>query len=296
MSNSFSIPTPKNFNFRHAVGGHGWYDLPPFHYDETAGRLDYVYFSPVSERAEPVSVTNGSGALEIKLASKRTNENEAASIVRHVLRLDEDLADFYSTVGGHEHFTWVEEINAGRLLRSGTVFEDLVKTMCTTNCSWSLTKIMTANLVDKLGEQGYGGRKAFPSAKAIASVSEVFFRTEIKAGYRSPYFLELADAVASGKLDPEGWLRSDLPTPELRKEIKKVKGIGDYAADNLLKLLGRYDGLALDSWLRASFYKKHNREKPCPDKKIEKHYRKFGKWKGLAIWCDMTRHWFETGR
>ena len=69
---------------------------------------------------------------------------------------------------------------------------------------------------------------------------------------------------------------------------------GDYAADNMLKLLGRYDGLALDSWLRAQFYKKHNRGRKCPDKKIEKHYAKYGDWKGLAIWCDMTEDWFAA--
>jgi hypothetical protein len=79
----------------------------------------------------------------------------------------------------------------------------------------------------------------------------------------------------------------------LKKVIKSVKGFGDYAAENLLKLLGRYDGLALDSWLRSQFYKKHNREKVCADKKIERHYKRFGEWKGLAIWCDMTERWFD---
>ena len=48
---------------------------------------------------------------------------------------------------------------------------------------------------------------------------------------------------------------------------------------------------ALDSWLRSQFYKNHNKEKACPDKKIERHYNKFGKWRGLAIWCDMTEKW-----
>jgi len=77
----------------------------------------------------------------------------------------------------------------------------------------------------------------------------------------------------------------------LKKQIKSVKGIGDYAAENMLKLLGRYDGLALDSWLRAQFYKKHNAGRKCSDKKIDKQYSKFGDWKGLAIWCDMTAEW-----
>src|SRR5262249_11158505 len=146
---------------------------------------------------------------------------------------------------------------AGRLMRSPTVFEDLVKTMCTTNCSWALTKKMLVNMVDLLGEPSADGRKAFPTAAAMAAQSEKFYRDEIRAGYRSPYFIELAASVASGKLDPENWLHSDLPTSELKKELKKVKGVGDYAADNLLKLLGRYDGgLALDSWIRSKFYQK----------------------------------------
>jgi N-glycosylase/DNA lyase len=148
---------------------------------------------------------------------------------------------------------------------------------------------MVGNLVEKLGENG----TVFPTVLAMASVDEKFYRDEIRAGYRSPYFGELAKAVAEGKVDPESWLVSNLPTPELKKQIKGVKGIGDYAAENLLKLLGRYDGLALDSWLRAQFYKKHNRGKACPDKKIIKHYSKYSEWQGLAIWCDMTKDWFD---
>jgi 3-methyladenine DNA glycosylase/8-oxoguanine DNA glycosylase len=216
--------------------------------------------------------------------------------VRHILRLDDDMAEFYDAARREDRLHWAADIGAGRLLRSPTVFEDAVKTMCTTNCSWALTRKMVENLVEKLGISATGGTKAWPTPAAMASVDEAFYREEIRAGYRSPYFVEFAEAVASGEIDPESWLHSDLPTSELRKEIKSVKGFGDYAADNLLKLLGRYDGLALDSWLRAKFYEKHASGKKCPDKRIAKHYAKFGKWQGLAIWCDMTEYWHVEGR
>ncbi len=137
------------------------------------------------------------------------------------------------------------------------------------------------------------GSKAFPTPEAMAAKGEVFYRNEIKAGYRSPYFVEIAEAVAEGKIDPERWLEPERPTDELKKEIKSIKGVGDYAAEHMLKLLGRYDGLALDSWIRGEFYKKHNKEKPCADSRIHKHYKKFGRWKGLVVWCDMTERWFE---
>ena len=294
MSNQFDIPTPKNFSFIHTVTGHGWSALLPFEYDGTTGTLDYVFRGPHSGKPVSVSIREEGKIIRLESASKKkADREEILQAVGHILRFDDDLDDFYVTVGKEETLAWAERLNAGRLLRSNTVFEDLVKTMCTTNCSWALTKNMTANLVGKLGEAAADGKLAFPTPETLASVSEDFFRSEIRAGYRSPYFVELAETVAGGKLDPEAWLVSELPTAELKKEIKKVKGIGDYAAENLLKLLGRYDGLALDSWLRAGFYKKHNREKVCPDKKIEKHYGKFGKWKGLAMWCDMTRERFD---
>jgi 3-methyladenine DNA glycosylase/8-oxoguanine DNA glycosylase len=73
--------------------------------------------------------------------------------------------------------------------------------------------------------------------------------------------------------------------------MKRVKGVGDYAAENLLKLLGRYDGLALDSYLRMRFSKIHNNGEGCLDKQIYRHYERFGTWRGLALWCDMTRDW-----
>jgi N-glycosylase/DNA lyase len=234
------------------------------------------------------------GKLRIDLANAKLKPDKIIRDVRHILRLDDDLSGLYDAVKHHERLAWLAERRAGRLLRSPTVWEDLVKTICTTNCSWALTKIMVNNLVTKLG-QGVGTQaaslRAFPTAREMVAQDEHVYRQEIKAGYRAPYFIELAEKVASGELDPESWLHSDLPTPELKKEMKKVKGVGDYAAENLLKLVGRYDGLALDSWLRSQFYKNHNNGRTCKDIKIERHYKKYGEWRGLVIWCDMTEKW-----
>ena len=291
MGRSIFLDTPPGFSFRHTVYSHGWSELLPFRLDADNWRLTYVF----ATKSKPVSaaITATDSRLKIDVTGGRFDEKKLVREVRHILRLDEPLEEFYLLTNLDERLRWVGPSNAGRLLRSPTVFEDLVKTLCTTNCSWSLTKSMVTKLVEKLGRPAVGDGYAFPTAGALASVDERFYRDEIKAGYRSPYFVELANAVASGTLDPESWLTTDMPTDELKKEIKSLKGFGDYAADNLLKLLGRYDGLALDSWLRSQFYKKHNRDRTCADKKIERHYKKFGSWRGLAIWCDMTERWFD---
>lgn len=296
MPKKLFLDAPENFSFRRTIRSHGWCELLPFEIDETNWRLNYV-FTDVS-LTEPVAgeISEADGKIKIEIAGGKTNRKAEGKIlrdVRRILRLDEDLREFYEFTRTERRLAWIHKMNAGRLLRSPTVFEDLVKTICTTNCSWALTKKMTANLVEKLGEATTDGRRAFPTAEQMASVSAAFYRDEVRAGYRSGYFAELAEKVASGRINPESWLASDLPTRELKREMKRIKGVGDYAAENLLKLVGRYDGLALDSWLRSQFYKKHNGERLCADKEIEKHYEKFGDWRGLAIWCDMTERWFD---
>src|SRR5260370_40219991 len=104
---------------------------------------------------------------------------------------------------------------------------------------------MVTALVNELGCESDDGRKAFPTAAAMARRPEKFFRDKIRAGYRSSYLKALAQRVASGALDVKGWLASDLPTKDLMNEIKSLKGAGHYAAENHLKLIAGYDSLDL---------------------------------------------------
>jgi N-glycosylase/DNA lyase len=293
MSKIFFIETPKSFSFKYTIYSHGWSGLLPFRLNGENQNLSCVFTDENHKNPVSAIINESDGKLQVEVFDERFDEDKIRRDVRHCLRLDDDLSEFYRTVKKEKRTAWIAKVNAGRLLRSPTVYEDLVKTLCTTNCSWSLTVKMVTNLVEKLGEPGANGVRAFPSAETMASVSDDFYRNEIRAGYRSPYFVELAEAVANGKLNPETWLNSELPTKELKKEMKKVKGVGDYAAENLLKLVGSYEGLALDSWVRAQFYKKHNAGTVCEDVEIMRFYERFGVWRGLALWCDMTEKWFD---
>jgi N-glycosylase/DNA lyase len=292
-----SVPTPTNFNFRRTVMSHGWCALPPFEFDKTKWTLTRVIDLGNSK---PVTITvsaskRGVVAETSRPIGKRASE-QIVRDVRHMFRLDDDMGKFYDAVSGEPEFAWIASEGAGRLLRAPTVFEDLVKMICTTNCSWALTEKMVSGLVDELGRESDGGRKSFPTAEAMAGVSEKFYRDRVRAGYRSPYLKELAQRVASGELDVENWLQVNLPHDQFMKELKRVKGVGNYAAENLLKLLGRYDGLALDSWTRAQFAKTRNNGRAASDKKIARFYSRFNSWRGLVLWCDMTRHWLDPER
>ena len=286
------IPTPKNFSFRRTVLSHGWYNLLPFALDTGKWELSRVIDLGTKQ---PVTIFLTGRKNHVRVRGSRPLTKSDAAIVlrdaRHILRLDDDLRDFYLATSNDPEFSWIGDQGAGRLLRSPTVFEDLVKMISTTNCSWALTLKMVTGLVENLGRASDDDRKSFPTAQAMASMPLKFFVDEVRAGYRAPYFKELAERVASGELNVEAWLSSDLPTSELLKQIKGVKGVGNYAAENLLKLLGRYDGLALDSWTRARFFEIRNKGRKANDKKIARYYARFNEWRGLALWCDVTRDW-----
>jgi len=290
-----TIPTPLDFNFRRTVMSHGWCALLPFEFDKTtwtlARVLDIGEAAPVTVKISPARQAL---ALELSRGLKKKAVASVIRDVRHMFRLDDDMREFYRSISGEDDFAWIANEGAGRLLRSPTVFEDLVKMICTTNCSWALTEKMVAGLVNELGSESDDGRKSFPAAEAMARRPLRFFRDKIRSGYRAPYLKELAERVAQGSLDVESWLTSDLRVAELLKEMKSVKGVGNYAAENLLKLIGLYDGLALDSWTRAQFARVRNRGRAVNDKKISRFYARFNAWRGLVLWCDMTRHWLDT--
>jgi N-glycosylase/DNA lyase len=289
-----SIPVPHNFSFKRTALSHGWYGLLPFEFEQESWRLVRVIELGTDKPVTAV-ITSGKKALVINVR-RRVGKRAAAKVVqdvRHMLRLDEDLTEFYSAVAADKEFAWIEQQGAGRLLRSPTVFEDLVKAITTTNCSWALTVKMVTGLVQNLGRESIDGRRSFPTPQAMAQAPLSFYSEVMRAGYRAPYFKELAERVACGELDVEGWLASELPTPALKREMKRVKGVGDYAAETLLRLIGRYDGLALDSWVRAKFARVHGRGRLVTDEKISRYYSRFKQWRGLALWCDMTRDWLE---
>lgn len=290
-----SLQTPARFSFWRTVYSHGWCSLPPFKVDKerkTFSRLlecedGTLVHCDMHERNSGIAV-KATSARPLSVWKKQEVRRQLSSC----FRFDEDISDFYTEARRHKAFRWVPRIGAGRLLRAPTVFEDVVKMICTTNCSWALTEIMVDNLTKKLGRK-FGEAWSFPEPEVIAGVSERFMRKEIRSGYRSPYLLELAERVASGKLDLESWRSSTLPTPELFKQVRSVKGMGDYAAGNVMKLLGRYDYLGLDSWVRGQFAKIHRNGRRVSDRTIERQYAPFGRWQGLFLWLDMTKDWYD---
>ena len=283
-------------DFVRTIVSHGVAELSPNRLDLAARALETTL--PVASGARTVRLTSARGKLRIDVVAGNAGTRASSALekkVAHMFRLDEDLSAFYSTVREDAELAWCAQ-GAGRVLRAPTVFEDVVKTICTTNTSWSGTRKMTHALVDNLGVKAPGGGRTFPTPEAMAEVDEGFYREVVRAGYRGPYFRQLATDVAEGTINLEALHDPDLPDDEAAARLLALPGVGPYAAAHvMLTSLGRYSRLVLDSWTRPTYYKLSGARSALKDATIERRFKRYGAWAGLAFWLYLTRGWVEEG-
>jgi 3-methyladenine DNA glycosylase/8-oxoguanine DNA glycosylase len=206
--------------------------------------------------------------------------------VTWMLGLNQDFSDFYSLIADEPKLAHMPERAQGRILRSPSLFENTVKTILTTNTTWRGTIWMVSALVNEWGTPSSADpdRRAFPAPEQIAALDEDPLRSAAGLGYRAPYVLALSRSVAAGDLDLESWKSADIPTEELRRRLLAIKGVGSYAAANLLMLLGRYDFVPVDSWARTLVSHEWHDGEPVGRAEVEAAFERWGEWKGLAYW------------
>jgi 3-methyladenine DNA glycosylase/8-oxoguanine DNA glycosylase len=127
----------------------------------------------------------------------------------------------------------------------------------------------------------------------MAAMDEDFYRSVVRTGYRAPYFKKLAESVADGSVDLErlgSTSRSDISDEEVLKELLALPGVGPYAAAHIMMMIGRYSLLILDSWTRPKYARLTNR-KTVKDSTIQRRFRRYDPYGGLAFWLFLTRDW-----
>lgn len=289
---SFQLPLVgaggEPISFVRTIFSHGLPFLPPGHIDEE--RRIYDLSVRIGERVRQLRFTSNDGRLAVELDGRTSKADLGAAerITRRVFRLDQDLAPFYAMIANDPRLSWA--IGAGRLIASPTVFEDAIKTICTTNTTWAGTRRMIGALVE-LGEG------AFPDAGLVAGTPERWFKDVARMGYRGPYVKAIAKEVRAGRLDLESFLPHRLDEEEAREEavedaLRELPGVGPYAAAHIMQLLGYHHRLILDSATRPK-YLALMKKKRASDKSIVRAFKGYGPYAGLAFWLFITRDWIE---
>jgi 3-methyladenine DNA glycosylase/8-oxoguanine DNA glycosylase len=275
-------------DFARTLLSHGVADLVPNVIAEDGSAFETVL--PAGGRAWVVRVTPDRAHARVE-GHKDAPLDALVPVIRHMFRLDDDLSPFYARAVEDPELAWAAS-GAGRILRGPTVFEDLVKTICTTNCTWSATLRMVGAIVAVLGEPAVDApdRRTFPSAQAMADASDDFYTSQAKTGYRGAYLRSIAADVADGRLDPEDLNDPARSDDEVAEGLLALPGVGPYACAHMMMLLGRYGRLILDSWTRPTYRRLAARPR-VTDKGIEKAFRRYREYAGLAFWLMLTRDW-----
>ena len=273
---------PPGFSFDAVVRSHGWYDLPPFSYDAGLGTLKTVAAGPTAW-----TFRARNGGLEI--TGPGGDARSARAMARRIFSLDVELSQFGAALAEQAGLRRALARGGGRMLRAPTLFEDAVKMLLTTNCSWAATRGMVERLV------ALSGDGAFPGPGKLARMTPAALRNKVRCGYRAGALSRSSRRVASGRLDLSAWERARRLPPRCARRCwpSTASGLrrgGAPAHPRPARVPG--PGLVDPEAVRR-FY-------PGPaktaDGAIARRYARYGDFKGLALWLDMTREWHEGGQ
>ena len=115
---------------------------------------------------------------------------------------------------------------------------------------------LCAGFGDRIGTNSDGGGVyAFPSAEALAGLSESDL-APLRAGFRARYILDAARKVQSGEIDLDGIY--DMSYEDAKAHLKTITGVGDKVADCvLLFAYHKTEAFPSDVWIKrivAEYY------------------------------------------
>lgn len=263
------LATGPEYDLARTVLSHGGCGLAPTAWD---GRL-YLRLPDVTvvstAPAAPTASQGGTGpatagrpgALHVSWTGRRPDP----AVLRHVLCLDDDVRALHEACDRVPELRWVRTAGAGRMLRSPSVFQELVGALAATNTSYRSTQLMLRALV---------GTGPFPTAEQVLEQP-----TPPGWGYRARHLRTLAERLVGG-LDVQVWLDPDRPDEAVLAAVRALPGFGPFAAAQVLPLLGpRPRPDVPDSWLagRAGDLSR---------------FAPMGRWAGTGAWLAAA-HWLR---
>jgi len=249
-STNMLLKCPEFYDLYMTCHTHGWKMLAPYQWLEQENALLMTMYA--GEDAVDVRVRQRDSNLKIEITSRGplTPEHKANLRfgIRRALDLDTDTTSLYRVARKqHASLAKLVRAGAGRLLKCPSLWEDAVKTLFTTNCSWNLTlKVAAACCAPPFARVSPAGRYPFPKPSDIQRYTPEQLRKRIPIGYRAQAMCLLARRFSRTEVDLEPEL---LPRhfEEAYKTVRSWYGFGDYAASHVLVLEGKFHKIPVDT-------------------------------------------------
>ena len=285
MHTQIGVTTPAYFNFGYTVNSHGWERLEPFLLNKEHQILTRIERLP-SQLSRLEIAHHDTIDVTVHSENHLTKEDRAyvTEFIAYCFAFNWDLSKCYAEVANDTTYSFIKEQRLGRLLLAPSMWENMVKTQFLTNTHARHTTAMAAKFCT-LGDP-FGDRHAFPTPAQVLAKSLDELEKQTGTGYRAKYIRSLAEAIASG-FDPESLRNPALSYEEIYDRIRALHGFGDYSASYVLKLLGRFERISIDTVMRRYFKEIASKENATDDD-INAYYERFGEFKGLVAWWEVS--------
>ncbi len=293
---------PKPFSLRATVLSHGWHECAPISWCEGGACLQVI--ERMNGEAVRVSVTQsgnsitGSRVRVVVEAEADAVDDEmvadARERVARMLQRDSDLSEFHTMVVDHPRLTVLPTIGAGRLLRSASMFENVVKAICATNVNWT----QAVKMINRVAQLGVGMREfrnltTWPTPREILKAGEKYLVDVARLGYRADSILTLCRQAVDGTFCESAIeeLARTGSTEEVYARLTEIRGVGPASAHFLLGLLGHYEHMSVDSWTIRFVSDTYYGGKVVSEKRVREIYERFGRYKQLFWWFEQWLDW-----
>jgi 3-methyladenine DNA glycosylase/8-oxoguanine DNA glycosylase len=196
--------------------------------------------------------------LTLKSEHPLTNQNaeEVKRIISWCLGLQEDLTQFYERCQKDPVLkAATEDYYGGRGKAYPTVFESIIGVICAQNIVFQRLYTMMYNLCKRFGDKLRMDDETYytfptPEQLVAAPISEI---RDCGVGYRDKYIKGVAETIVKQNIDTESF--NEMPNDEVKRELLKLPGVGEYTANLVLSVgLRRRNVFHLDSYIRKAMY------------------------------------------
>ncbi len=244
---SLRIPVPADYSLPRDACSYGYFLLAPNRWDVGEQSLSRPLRLPGGVVQIQLTQPDGPGEALVARTSRTLKAPDKAALrsrVTRMLRLDEDDAH---VAGFHRLDPRWKQSGRGRLFRSPTMYEDVIKTITSCNVTWPGTVHMNRRLCEVLGDVSPGETGGFPDEARVARARPQMLRARCRVGYRDARIIEVSRLFVRGAVRPDWFEDPATPDDEVYDALIDLPGVGPYAASNIMQLLGRYSRLPLDT-------------------------------------------------
>lgn len=278
----FQIKAPGDYLLHRDVCSYGYFLLAPNVWDPSRRVMGRPLELSGGIANLVISQPGGKGKALVIHADRAISKRERAEaepLLSRMLRLhDPEVAEF------HKLDPRWKRSGRGRLFRSPTFFEDLIKTVTSCNVTWPSTVTMNRRLCEVVNP-------AFPSPVQLARRRPASLRARCGVGYRDVRLVQLAKMHVAGEIDQQWFEDPANDDDTVYKALLELPGVGPYAAGNLMQLLGRFSRLAIDteSYRHAKAVLGFSGPDRQLDKRLKAHYEPFGAHKFRSYWFEVWK-------